>query len=84
MECLLQYLDDLDDLYGMAGLIAEKARTLLLAVLSLALIASGAIGGFWLATAHPPMALAISCLMFVALLVRAVVLPPQSRAPQSV
>lgn len=75
MERFLLYLDDLDDLYGMAGLLAERVRRLVLTGLSFLLVAVGAAGGAWLAMVHPPMALATSTLMGVILLYRTVTSP---------
>jgi hypothetical protein len=75
MECLLQYLDDIDDMAGALGLIYESIRRLLLGLLaaaaSLVLIAAGV----WLALSHPPLALATSLLLCVTLLYRAVTAP---------
>ena len=34
MECLLQYLDNLDDLYGVAGLLWERVRRALFMLLA--------------------------------------------------
>ena len=72
MERLLQYLDDLDDLYGMVGLIVEKLRRFCVAAFSCLLIAIVAASGVWLALAHPPIALATSTILFVTLLYRSV------------
>lgn len=72
MERLLQYLDDLDDLYGMVGLIVERLRRFLYALLSYSLIGAGAFAGVWLALLHPPLALATCILLFVTLLYRSV------------
>ena len=72
MECLLQYLDDLDDLYGAVGLVWEKMRRTLLKLASFAMILAVAAGGVLLALAHPPIALATSTLLFVTLLYRSV------------
>jgi hypothetical protein len=72
MERLLQYLDDLDDLYGMLGLINERLRRFLYALFSYLLIGAGALAGVWLALLHPPLALATCILLFVTLLYRSV------------
>jgi len=82
MERLLQYLDDLDDLYGMIGLIAERLRRFTLALFSCLTLGAGALAGVWLATLHAPIALATSILLFVTLLYRAVTAPP-ARGPQT-
>jgi hypothetical protein len=75
MEKLLQYLDDLDDLYGMAGLIIERLRRALFALFSFLTLGVGALAGIWLATLHAPIALATSILLFVTLLYRSVTSP---------
>lgn len=80
MECFLQYLDDLDDLYGMVGLINERLRRFFFTLVSYSLVAAGALAGVWLATLHPPLALATSILLFVTLLYRSVTSPSRSRA----
>jgi len=75
MERLLQYLDDLDDFYGMVGLINERLRRFLFAVFSYSTLCVVAIAGILLALAHPPLALATSILLFVTLLYRSVTAP---------
>jgi len=75
MECFLQYLDDLDDLYGAFGLVWEKLRRSLVKLLSFAMIMVVAAGGISLALAHPPIALATSTMLFVILLYRTVTVP---------
>ena len=72
MECLLQYLDDLDDLYGAFGLVWEKLRRALLKLISLLMVLAVAAGGISLALTHPPIALATSTMLFVILLYRSV------------
>lgn len=81
MERLLQYLDDLDDIYGMVGLILERLRRAAIAVLSFLTLVVGALSGIWLATLHAPIALATSILLFVTLLYRSVTSPSGSWAP---
>ena len=66
MERLLQYLDDLDDLYGMVGLIVERLRRCLYALFSYSLVVAGAAAGVWLALRHPPLALATCILTIMA------------------
>ena len=75
MERILQYLDDVDDLCGMAGLIVERLRRLTYSLFSCLLILTGATAGVWLALVHQPMALATSTLLFVTLLYRSVTTP---------
>jgi len=83
MERLLQYLDDLDDLFGMVGLINERLRRFTFALLSYLSLVSVAVAATWLATVHPPMALATSILLFVTLLYRSVTSPNGYR-PQAI
>jgi len=80
MECFLQYLDNLDDLYGVVGLVWERLRTALLKLLSLGILLGGAVGGIALALAHPPIALATSTMLFVILLYRTVTVPSRKWA----
>jgi hypothetical protein len=75
MELLLQYLDDLDDAAGMLGLFAEQVRRFLFALFSYLTLCIVALAGIWLATLHPPIALATSILLFVLLLYRSVTSP---------
>ena len=72
MECLLQYLDDIDDLIGAFGLLYEGLRRLVLALVALAVSLVSVASGVVLALAHPPIALATCILLFVALLYRSV------------
>lgn len=75
MEFLLQYLDDIDDLVGAFGLVAERLRRLALFFASMLLLLAVAVAGIWLALAHPPIALATSTVLFVTLLYRSVTAP---------
>ena len=75
MEFLLQYLDDLDDLYGAFGLVWEKMRRNLLKLVSFLMVLAVAASGIALALAHPPIALATSTVLFVVLLYRSVTSP---------
>jgi len=75
MERFLQYLDDLDDLYGIAGLLVEKVRRLMITLSFYALAATAAIAGIWLALLHPPIAGAIGTLLFVILMYRSITAP---------
>ena len=75
MERLLQYLDDLDDLCGVLGLVYERLRTVLQALAALFLVAAVACAAIVLAMTHLPIALATFTLMFVLLLYRAVTTP---------
>jgi len=76
MERFLQYLDDIDDLVGVMGLLYERIRTLVVTVSVLLLALCVAVGAMWLALVHPPVSLAIGTLLFVALLYRTVTSPP--------
>ena len=76
MECLLQYLDDLDDLYGAFGLVWEKLRKVLIRLLATSLLLAVAGAATGLALLHPPIALATSTVLFVILLYRSVTSPP--------
>ncbi len=78
MERLLQYLDDLDDLYGMVGLINERLRRFTVALFSYLLVAVVATAGVSLALLHAPLAMATSILLFVTLLYRSVTAAPAS------
>jgi len=75
MECLLQYLDNLDDLYGVAGLLWERVRRALFMLLAALMIFVVAGSGMWLALQHPPVAAATSTVLFVILLYRSVTAP---------
>jgi hypothetical protein len=75
MERFLQYLDDIDDIFGMAGLVVERLRRFTLTLFSWLLILGGAVAGAWLAQVHPPIALATLILLFVTLLYRSVTQP---------
>ncbi len=68
MERLLQYWDDLDDLYGAIGLIVEEIRSISLALFFLLAGFVLHAGSIWLALKHPPLASATAILMFVVLL----------------
>ena len=76
MERVLQYWDDLDDLVGTIGLVAERIRRLVLFILYTAFVATLQLGGILLALAEPPLALAIVTILFVTLLYRSATNPP--------
>ena len=75
MECLLQYLDNLDDLYGVAGLLWERVRRALFMLFAALMVFVVAGAGMWLALRHPPVAAATSTVLFVILLYRSVTAP---------
>ncbi len=77
MERLLQYLDDLDDFCGMIGLVSERLRRFMQALLAYLSVVVGATAGVSLALVHPPIALATSALLFITLLYRSVTVPSQ-------
>lgn len=79
MEKLLQYLDDVDDLIGMIGLVAERIRGVFLALAFCLSTAGITLLGVTLALASPPLALATSVILFVTLLYRFVTAPPSVR-----
>jgi len=83
MECLLQYLDDLDDLYGAFGLVWERLRRTLFKMVSFGMLLAVAAGGIELALAHPPIAMATSTMLFVILLYRSVTVPSRKWAQVS-
>ena len=75
MEFLLQYLDNLDDLYGALGLVWERLRRTIIKIASLGMLLAVAAGGIGLALLHPPIAMATSTMLFVILLYRSVTVP---------
>ena len=75
MECLLQYLDELDDLCGAFGLVWERIRRNFLELVHATLVAAVAAGAIWLALLQPPVAMAIATMLFVILLYRSVTAP---------
>lgn len=75
MECLLQYLDDLDDVFGAIGLVWERLRRVVLKLMAASMVVSATIAGIFLAQLHPPIALATSTVLFVVLLYRTVTAP---------
>jgi len=80
MERLLQYLDDLDDAFGLIGLIVERMRRFLFSLFSYLTLCIAALASTWLATMHAPIALATSILLFVLLLYRSVTSPVAARS----
>ena len=76
MERFLLYLDDLDDFYGMVGLVKERLRRLVFGLISYSLLGIGAVAGAWLALSHAPIAVATAVLLFVMLLYRSVTAAP--------
>jgi hypothetical protein len=73
MECILQYLDDLDDLFYAAALSWERFRRICrFALILLTSLAVQALG-VYLALYAPPLAVATVSILFVVLLYRSVV-----------
>jgi hypothetical protein len=75
LERILQWLDDLDDLYGAAGLVAERVRRLTWKIARLLLLLTVATCGVLAALREPPLGLAFAILLFVFLLYRSVTRP---------
>ena len=75
MERILQWLDDLDDLLGTVGLLAERLRRALLSFARLLILLSVAACGILAALREPPLGLAVAILLFVFLLYRGVTRP---------
>jgi hypothetical protein len=67
MERLIQWLDDLDDLVYMVGLVGERFRRGLRSLLMTGFVLTIQIGGVLLALRHPPLAMATAMLLFVSL-----------------
>lgn len=79
MECLIQYLDELEDLCYAIALVAERIRQAIKTLVILAVSATLPGFGVLLAIVHPPLALATACLALSGLLYRAVIgSPPDS------
>jgi hypothetical protein len=82
MERALQYWDDLDDLLGVVGLIAESIRRLAIFTITTAIFLAAMFAGVSIALAEPPLALAIVILLLVTLLYRSVTRPMLVRTVQ--
>lgn len=79
MERIMQYLDDLEDLfYAVAFRLERLRRALRLVVLAILTIGLQA-GTFLLALVQPPLALAVASLLSVGMLYRAAVYSPRRR-----
>lgn len=72
---MLLWLDDLDDLFGTVGLLAERMRRLCLAITRLFALVAFTACGVLAALAEPPLGLAVAILLFVFLLYRNVTQP---------
>jgi hypothetical protein len=75
LERILQWLDDLDDLYGVVGLLAERVRRLAWNFLKLFTLFSVGAFGMFAALEEPPLGLATAILLFVFLLYRSATQP---------
>jgi hypothetical protein len=75
MECLLQYLDNLDDVWGALGLLWERIRGTLLGLFRFTAVLAASLGGIGLALLHAQIALATSTVLFVVLLYHKVTSP---------
>ena len=73
MECLLQYLDDLDDFFFAVALAGERIRRVCRFLLSLSAVILVQGLGIYLAISHPPMAVAAGSLVMVLALYHGVV-----------
>ena len=80
MERLMQYLDDIEDVFYAIALLKERVRRLIRTVIVLTASVVVQILGILLALSRPPMALAVVCLMAVAIMYRAVTGPHPARA----
>jgi len=83
VERLIQYLDELEDLFYAAPLFAEQVRRAIQRILFLLGSVCLQIAGIVLALTHPPLALAVVTLLLVGLLFRAVVIPVPQALPAS-
>ncbi len=75
MECFVQYLDDLEDLYYAVALIWERIRTRVRFAIFVTASFALQVFGVFIALNRPPIALAIVSLLLVALLYRSAVSP---------
>jgi len=72
-------MDDIDDLFGVFGLIYERLRRLAINLIMLCAALLIVASGIVLALVHPPIALATCIVLFVTLLYRSATSP--TRAP---
>jgi hypothetical protein len=75
LERILQWLDDLDDLFGAVGLLAERLRRLAIKLARLFVLLTVVSCGVFAALTEPPLGLAVAILLFVFLLYRSVTRP---------
>jgi hypothetical protein len=81
MECLAQYLDNLEDLFYALALKAERIRHTLQFLLFMAAAVALQVCGVLIALKSPPMAVAVASLLLVGTLYRAVVGPAPEVQP---
>lgn len=82
MERLIQWLDDIDDLFAAVGLVSERIRSIsIMLPLVLALLLMQ-VGSVLLALRHPPLALAAAILLFITLFYREVTAVHAPRPPR--
>jgi hypothetical protein len=79
MECLIQYLDDIEDFIFAIALLMERVRRAArtIAVVAASITMQGL--GVLLALSQPPLALALASLLGVGMLYSAVTSSPQPR-----
>ena len=75
MERVLLWLDDLDDLFGTVGLLAERMRRVFMALARVVTLVFISTCGVYAALTEPPLGLAVAILLFVFLLYRSVTQP---------
>ena len=71
-------MDDIDDLYGVFGLVYERIRRLIIKLLAVLAAALTVAAGIALALIHPPIALATCIVLFVTLLYRSATSRPRT------
>lgn len=76
MERLIQYLDDVEDLFYAIALVMERLRRVLRTAVLIASSIVFQVLGILLALSRPPMALAVVTIVMVTMLYRAVVSKP--------
>lgn len=73
MECILQYLDDIEDMFYASALLLERVRRVLRTLLAATLLLALQSGAFALAFVKPPLAIGVASLLTVGMLYRAAV-----------
>ena len=81
MECLVQYLDNLEDLIFAAALKAERIRQAVQFLLFMVVAATLQVLGVVIALKNPPLAMVVAALLLVGMLYRTVLgISPESYA----